>query len=78
MIATIPALIATLAHETYYKRFINTGLLSVLVLLSIYSVFASGCRGAYIALFAIFRMLIHFYFLRFFKLVWLINSPSIK
>ncbi len=58
MIAAIPALMASLAHETYYKRYINTGLLSILLLLSIYAVFASGCRGAYIALFAIFVTLI--------------------
>lgn len=58
MVATIPVLFGILAHEVYNKRYENSIGLLVLTLLSMYVLFATGCRGSYLGLFAVILTLV--------------------
>ena len=47
-----------MAHEVYNKRYENSIGLLVLTLLSMYVLFATGCRGSYLGLFAVILTLV--------------------
>ncbi len=62
LIAAYPAVIAMLGISLNNKKIINTVIWSVVALLSAYTIFLTGCRGAYLALFTILLGILLFTF----------------